>query len=300
MNGNGVNGSRACPVCGGTETILHLDGGDSHFEPTAIGSSRQHVSAGRILRCRKCGFGFSEARSSENELADLYRRMDTRVYESELEGRERTARRHIAIVERYQKGGRILDVGCASGLFLSEAVRRGWEGTGVEPSEVLFTQAQERLAGRADLRCTILEQANLKGGFDALTLWDVLEHVPDPAGFLVECRNLLSPGGYLFLNVPDLGSLQARVLGSRWPLLLPEHLNYFTRGSLRLCGQRAGFTLARFGRRRVSFSLAYIAYRLSQHGLPGSGLLRSVTAGAMGKILIPVSMGETFAVWRRA
>ena len=112
-------------------------------------------------------------RSNPDELAELYRQMDTRVYESELEGRERTARRHLAIVERYAHGGRLLDVGCASGLLLHNAAQRGWEVTGVEPSEVLCTEARKRLAGRAEVHCATLQQARLSGSFDAVTLWDV-------------------------------------------------------------------------------------------------------------------------------
>ena len=300
MNTTALNQELACPVCEARQTKVYLDTGDIALDPSLIGSSRQLVSAGRILQCRGCGFGFRQMRSNADELAELYRRMDTKVYESEVEGRERTARKHLAIVERYTRRGRLLDVGCASGLLLLNALKRGWEATGVEPSEVLCAEAREKLIGRAEVHCATLEQARLEGQFDAVTLWDVLEHVPDPRGFLAECRARLHPEGRLFLNVPDLGSFQARFLGARWPLLLPEHLNYFTRSSLRLCAERAGLTLVRFGRRRVSFSLRYIAYRVAQHNVPGSGALRKLASGTLGKILIPLSMGETFGIWRPA
>jgi predicted SAM-dependent methyltransferase len=62
--------------------------------------------------------------------------------------------------------------------------------------------------------------------FDAITVWDVMEHVVDPTKIMKTCRELLKPGGCLFVNVPDLDSLQAILLGKRWPLLLPEHLTY--------------------------------------------------------------------------
>ena len=299
MNATRANDCPSCPICDGNETTLHFYSPETALSQSSIGSSRQQVSAGRILRCRNCGFGFSQIRSSAGELASLYRSMDTKVYKSELSGRERTARRHLTILERYAQRGRLLDVGCASGLFLFAAVQRGWKAAGVEPSEVLCTAARKRLAGQAEVHCATLEQARLAGEFDAVTLWDVLEHVPHPRAFLSECKALMRPGGHLFLNVPDLGSLQARVLGARWPLLLPEHLNYFTRSSLRLCGERAGLKLVCFGRRRVSFSLSYIAFRVSQHNMPGSAVLRRLAGGFLGRILVPVSMGETFAVWQR-
>jgi uncharacterized membrane protein len=109
---------------------------------------------------------------------------------------------------------------------------------------------------------------------------------------------LLQPHGYLFLNVPDLGSREARTLGHRWPLLLPEHLNYFNKKSLTLCAERVGFTAVQFGRRRAWFSIRYVAYRIAQHSIPGSALLRKTAQSSLGKLLIPVSLGEIFAVLR--
>lgn len=184
-------------------------------------------------------------------------------------------------------------------MFLWHALNAGWEVTGLEPSETLSAQAIQNLGGKGDIQCATLENARLRGGFDALTLWDVLEHVTYPVEFLRACSTLLRPGGMLFLTVPDLDSLEARLLGRRWPLLLPEHLNYFTRGSLRRCGQSVGLTLIGFGRRRVYFSVKYVSYRLAQHHIPGAAILHQLTSGAFGRTMIPLSLGETYAVWRR-
>ena len=287
----------ACPVCDATTTEIYLEEEDQALEPCLIGSSRQCVSPGRILRCRACRFGFRQMRSSAEQLRELYRQMDSKVYESELEGRNRAARRYLEIVRRYVRAGRLLDVGCAAGLFLSHALQGGLNVTGLEPNEKLYEQARRRLAGKGEVRCTTLEMASLgEGSFDAITLWDVLEHVPEPRCFLQTCCRLLRPSGYLFINVPDLDSWEARVLGRRWPLLIPEHLNYFNRQSLRLCGKRAALTFVRFGRRLAWFSLKYVAYRGAQHGIPGSNLLRKTAETPMGRFLIPVPLGETFVV----
>jgi SAM-dependent methyltransferase len=297
MSTAAVEYALACPICGAAALEVYLEDRDVALDASITGSSRQAVSPGRIMRCRVCLFGFRQMRSSPDVLAELYRCMDTVVYESEATGRDRTARRHLAIVERHAHRGRLLDVGCAGGLFLHHALRAGWSVTGIEPSEALSTEARERLGSKGEIHCGTLEGAILLPGFDAVTLWDVLEHVPDPRAFLYACRALLRPGGHLFLNVPDLDSLEARLLGRRWPLFLPEHLNYFNRGSLRLCGERAGLTLVRFGRRRASFSVKYVAKRVAQHGIPGSKMLLKLSETPLGRLLIPVSLGETYAVW---
>jgi SAM-dependent methyltransferase len=289
----------ACAICGGEKLYTYLDGPAAEMNEGTMGSSRRSVAAGTVLRCRDCGFGFQQQRLSGDELRDLYRRMDTSVYQGELDGRRRTAGRHLEIISKYVTKGRILDVGSASGLFLTEAANAGWEVFGVEPSEELCAVARENLSGRGQIECATLENSTLRPPFDVVTLWDVLEHVPDPVKFLSACQGLLSRGGYIFLNVPDLDSREAKILGSRWPLLLPEHLNYFNRPSLLRCGESAGLKLVRFGRRKVWFSLRYIQSRLSQHRLTGTSLLRAVTETWLGRTMIPISLGETYAVWRR-
>ena len=235
-------------------------------------------------------------------MAELYRRMDVGVYESETIGRKATAARHLDLLKRFTtaKCGKVLDAGCASGHFLREARLAGWSVAGVEPSETLYAKAVESLGPDAEIRCSILEQANfMPSSFDAVTLWDVLEHVPEPVEFMRLCGTLLKPGGRLFVNVPDLDSLEARVLGKRWPLLLAEHLNYFNRRSLLICGEKAGLKWIHFGRRRVSFSLDYILFRLSQHRIPGTGLARGFMGPISRKISLPIYLGERLGVWSR-
>jgi hypothetical protein len=129
----------------------------------------------------------------------------------------------------------------------------------------------------------------------------VLEHVTDPVSFLGDCADLLKPEGYLFANLPDINSIQARLLGERWPLLLAEHLNYFDRDTLKLCGEKVGLQWVAFDRRPASFTLEYILYRLSQHRIPASEFgYRMVQKNTLGSMSIPIYLGETFAVWRRS
>lgn len=291
--------SANCVICGSGSVRIHLDDDSEVLDPTSLGSSRTLITHGRILRCSECGFAFRQMRSDEQALAQLYRQMDPSKYEAEAAGRARTAARHLRIVQGYAKPGRILDVGCASGLFLDLAQRAGWRVVGVEPSETLFEKARATLAGRGELFCETLERAGLaEASFEAITMWDVLEHVTNPSSFLSACRALLKPATFV-PERPRLGSLQARVLGPRWPLLLAEHLNYFDRNSLKLCGEKAGLTWIRFGRRCAYFSVEYVLCRLSQHHVPGAKLGRRLARGALGRISIPVSLGETFAVWQR-
>jgi SAM-dependent methyltransferase len=291
-----------CPLCSGGKIEIYIDAKGGPLAADALGSSRTNVTHGKILRCQSCRFVFSEFRPADEELHTLYRQMDPTVYEKEAPGRLKTAERHLKMVGRHISGGRLVDVGCASGSFLAVAAEAGWSVTGIEPSETLARHAKEALRGRGEVYCSTLQEANLaRASFDALTLWDVLEHVTDPVSFLGDCAGLLKPGGHLFANLPDISSIQARLLGERWPLLLAEHLNYFDRDTLRLCGEKVGLQWVAFDRRPASFTLEYILYRLSQHRIPASDLAyRMVQHNALGNVSLPIYLGETFAVWTRS
>jgi SAM-dependent methyltransferase len=296
--------SARCLICSDTNVGVYFDDPVNSLDSSKIGSSRNHVSPGTILRCRACGFAFREGRLSEEQLADLYRTMNPKVYQAELRGRVLTARRHLRIVsDDLRLNGEprdLLDVGCASGLFLLKALEAGWHVVGIEPSEILYKEAAERIGNRGVIFPQILENVDFgPQRFDGITLWDVLEHVIDPLKMMQKCRDLLKASGRLFLNIPDLDSFEARVLGTRWPLLLPEHMNYFNRPSLHLCAKKSGLRLERFGRRCSYFSVDYVLYRLSQHRIPAARLLSRVAHTSLGSLVIPVSLGETFAVFSR-
>jgi SAM-dependent methyltransferase len=296
-----MQSQNSCPICESNSIRTYVDAPDETLSPTSLGSSRLAVSHGTILRCRSCGFGFLASRLSEKRLAELYSQLDHQMYEAEAQGRARTAIQHFKIVHRFVAAGSLLDVGCASGGFLRVCQQNGFRVTGVEPATGLAKMAREAICGKGEVFCATLQDASLRqASFDVVTLWDVLEHVQEPMEFLRLCGSLLKRGGYLFANVPDLGSFQARILGRRWPLLLPEHFNYFTRKSLTLCAEKAGLELLRFGRRPAFFTIGYIFHRLSQHNIPGATLGKQLVSGTrLNRLIVPVPLGETYGGWKR-
>src|SRR2546426_5645717 len=128
---------------------------------------------------------------------------------------KRTFGQRIREVEkRYGRKGRLLDVGCALGDFLLEAKAAGWDVAGVEIS----TFAAQRARARG-LRVTAgrLEELDLPAAsFDVITLYEALEHLTDPVATLAAVHRLLVPGGLLHLVTPNVGGVQARLLGRHW------------------------------------------------------------------------------------
>lgn len=290
-----------CPVCENPDPALYLDGDDSEISLASVGSSRTLLSHGRILRCTSCGLGYRSFRPRSEELGRLYRAADDSRYEAEMPNRWRTAQRNKKIIDRYVTGkGALLDVGCASGAFLRVMRDHGWDGEGIEPSESQFQRASKLLGDSSHLQQCMLQDALLTREYDLITLWDVLEHVTEPAAFLRLATSHLKRGGHLALNVPRLDSFVARLLGSRWPLLLAEHLNYFTIPSLRICGRSADLTLAQTGQRPSVFSLDYVFFRAGQHRIPGSAFLgKALSSSKISKWPIPVWLGEIYAVFKK-
>ena len=139
----------------------------------------------------------------------------------------------------------------------------------------------QRVAGRVGLPslrdpdCTgeLFDQSFAPGSFDVVTLWDVIEHTPDPTRVIRTVRNLIRPGGLLVVNYPDIGSSIARALGRRWPFLSSVHLYYFTRETMRSLLERYGFEVVEM---RAHFQRLELDYLLSR-GAVVSGALSSAS-----------------------
>jgi SAM-dependent methyltransferase len=145
---------------------------------------------------------------------------------------------HVPIVV----GGRFLDVGCGSGDMVAAMGRLGMESEGVEPSRYAATKAAE--AG-LKVTCALLHDAAFPdASFDAVSMFHVLEHTPQPVDVLRECRRILKPGGELVIGVPNFDSLVFALVGDGWiGLQLPSHVQHFSTSSLRVAAERAGLAV---------------------------------------------------------
>lgn len=161
--------------------------------------------------------------------------------------------------------GRLLDVGAGIGYFVKAACDAGWEGHGYEISPAAVAIGRERL-GVVNLFAGRVEESDYgEGFFDAVTLWDVIEHIPDPVPLLGWCRHALKPGGLLFVQTPSIGFHLPRARLLRWWRQDPagasylearDHLNDFCFRSLRMALVKAGFDRMRFEVLRPTYSLA--------------------------------------------
>lgn len=144
----------------------------------------------------------------------------------------------------YEGEGRLLDVGCGVGTYVARMRAAGWDAEGIDlvPEPVRVG----REAG-LPLREGTLPGADLPADhYDVVTLWHVLEHVPQPKATLQACREVLRPGGRVALVTPMADSLAAAWCGSCWyGLDVPRHLTHFTQATLARHLEAAGFRVER-------------------------------------------------------
>lgn len=158
---------------------------------------------------------------------------------------------------------RMLEIGCGTGCFLDESVRQGWDADGIEVSEYAAAQAAER--GLA-VTCGPLEEIDLPADeYDCVALWDVIEHMRDPAGSVRRAAAALKRGGLLALSTGDITSWCARLSGRHWHLFnLPEHLFFFSPRSLELLLAGAACRLVETTREVNWVPVAYLMERLAK------------------------------------
>jgi 2-polyprenyl-3-methyl-5-hydroxy-6-metoxy-1,4-benzoquinol methylase len=119
-------------------------------------------------------------------------------------------------IERYTRPGRLLDVGAGPGFLVKVAQERGWEATGLDINDWAVSYGQEML--NLDIRAGVISDNEFEDGeFNAVTMMDLIEHLPAPHEAIEDVAKATGIDGCVAILTPDAGSLPTRLLGSRWP-----------------------------------------------------------------------------------
>jgi SAM-dependent methyltransferase len=293
-----------CNLCGSEDYVVVFEATVPHVKHSAHYSCTNcgHGEHGRVVRCRGCGLHYVSPRPAGEELADLYASVEDPVYQDEMDGRMRMFRRNVRNLNRHAQKGRVLDVGCSIGIFLNLAKQDGWSIAGLEPSQWCVERGRKLFGYGEEVQVGGYHHLADRGeSYEAVTLWDVLEHVDDPLDALKACGAVLKPGGVLGLSTVDIGSLYAQLMGRRWPWLMKMHLYYFDRRTIRRYLDMAGFDVLEIRIYRHVVSLNYLRYKLRRiHSLAYQLLTLIQKILLFGRtIYVPVALGDFMEVYAR-
>lgn len=267
----------ACPLCGASARSTLHEGLQDHAFRTAPGRWT-------LCQCNACGCAYLDPRPNAATIGRAYERYYThqdapadsafmrlrrRIADAYLNARYGTSyanafpggqyiarlfprrRAYLDVSFARHLGSaagdnrRLLDVGCGNGVFLQFAAHLGWAAEGIDNDAAAVAAA--RAAGCVVTQGSLDELPFAKGSYRHVTLSHVIEHVHEPLKLLKQCFELLVPGGRLWLETPNLGSLGHRVFGAAWRgLEPPRHLVLFDQPSLTATLGAAGFSGVEF------------------------------------------------------
>jgi SAM-dependent methyltransferase len=289
-----------CAICGtlGNATELYpstvtADAFDAkHFSARRL-PDRVHY---RLVRCNRCGLVRSDPAADPTSVAALYER-STFDYRAEVPNLRRTYGRYLKRLERYGVDrDSLLEVGSGNGFMLEEALAQGYRHVaGVEPSRDAITSAHERV--REFIVNDVLRPGVVPDGSCTVAcLYQVFDHLAEPAAALDVLHRILRPGGLvLFLN-HDVEAWSAKLLGERSPIVDVEHFYLYSRSTLGRLAEACGFEVVISGRVWNDYSLGYMTRLLP---IP-AGLKARVAESPVGAVQTRAPLGNLYLVARRA
>ena len=222
----------SCPNCGNANISFVL-------------SAKDYTVSGEVFEiweCSNCTLRFTQNVPGSEEIGKYYQSENYISHSDTTKGfinnlyhkvRKRTLvqKRKLIIKTTGKSAGNILDLGCGTGAFLAAMQEANWQCSGVEPDKNARKKAGE-LYGLQVKEAGEFYNFPPKN-FDAITLWHVLEHVHQLHSYIHQLRNLLAPGGKIFIAVPNYTSGDEKIYNECWAAYdVPRHLYHFSPKSM--------------------------------------------------------------------
>ena len=261
----------------------------SSFSPYLVAKdytvSRESFS---IVRCKGCGFVLTNPRPTPEAIGAYYESSEyishhdeakdlmSRIYKAV---RNYTTEQKLQLIQQHsaqQTNRRLLDVGCGTGFFASNAKAAGWQVAGTEPDHQARDVAKSRV-GEAIYESTEAEYFIGKK-FDVITLWHVLEHVHQLNEIIAWLHDHLADNGLLVIAVPNHESADAQAFGSHWAAWdVPRHLYHFSKASMTQLMENHNFHVKQI--QPMWFDAFYVSMLSSRYQQGATQLPKSIWTG---------------------
>lgn len=224
-----------------------------------------------VWQCGNCTLRFTQDVPDENSIGPYYQSQDYISHTNTNKGllnklyqkvRNRTLEKKAKLIVQYTKpAGKILDVGAGVGAFLHVMRQKKWTVTGIEPDEGARKIAEDSFAVQLQEPSTLQK---LTRGFDAITLWHVLEHVHELHPYIQKLKELLADNGKIFIAVPNYKSLDADIYRLNWAAYdVPRHLYHFSPKSMNVLMEKHGLKIIE--KKRMWYDSFYISLLSSKY-----------------------------------
>jgi SAM-dependent methyltransferase len=229
------------------EEVVHCSlCGDGNVQPLFEPRNDKKGWHYHVVRCPTCSFLYRLPGIKPERLGELYSgRYDKFLTGHYGSGRQRRYKLVMkAFSPLFDEGGgrRLFDFGCGSGSFLEIAHERGFDGYGVDLSKSSIDYARQHPYGQNAYFGSPMEVPEIAaGGFDLITMWSVLAHLPKPVEDLTMLRGLLGPQGALMILTVNANSIYLKSMADDWNGFTENHLKFFSPQTLPILLRRAGF-----------------------------------------------------------
>lgn len=204
-----------------------------------------------VFGCGACGHLFSSKPVDQDYDGYFGEEVGPEAVRAAMRSHERLYADFLAEVLPKKHTGKLLDVGCGYGFFVKAMLEKtAWQAWGIETSAAAVTIAEKEL-GLETVVHGAVETAELPAPFDVITMFDVLEHVPDPDRLLAAVKRLLVPGGLLFIHTPNAAIQLIKAKAKRrlhggirqggHYLEAHDHVNIYSSQSIKAVLSRNGF-----------------------------------------------------------
>ncbi|HEY9047341.1 MAG TPA: class I SAM-dependent methyltransferase [Ohtaekwangia sp.] len=258
-----------CPICGNSTFYKHLNCKDYTVSHESF----------EIIKCSNCSFHITSPRPDDSTIGSYYLSESYISHNNKAQGildrlyllaRKYTLQWKLSLLQTYNQNSEktLLDYGSGTGAFLEACSKNGWQTTGIEPSE------NARKASKY-LQLSVYQSINQinSNKFNSITLWHVLEHVPDLDVTLQQLKSLLSDKGTLFIAVPNFQSSDGQHYKEYWAGYdVPRHLWHFSRENMNQLMQKNGLSIINIIPMKLDayyISLLSEKYKSPTSGLPG-------------------------------